>query len=901
MAVLCRWILVLTLLLAAGPRLSAASAADRAFEAAVQAFGDTFYDRAEAQFADFCQKFPASPRLAEAVLLQAEARIELTNYAGAIALLSAHQNMAGTNADQYLFWLAEAHSRNGDYRAASDEFAKLVKEFPASSRCLEAGIGEAAARVALARTEPSEWLRVIRLLQQTNGVFQTAVRTDAANELVPRGCLLLSEAQLATKDYRAAEQTLQPLAERLLNPKLAWQWQYLLCRIQLADGRLEAALQGTTNLLAMAANAAQRNLQADSAAFQASLLERLGRTNEALVAYQKNLAEGIPAERQRQALLKITELSLAQDQTPQATQMLEKFLGQYPEAPAADLALLTLGELRLRQYEAGADTNLVATATTNAPAATNGLQLALASLTALTKKFPQSPLIGKAQLDLGWCYWREGRLPEAQAAFQTAVACLPLSNDLATAYFRLADTQLQQTNFAGAIENYQTIIERFAALPEVRSNLFQRALSQTVRAGLAGGDRAAATNALQKMLAWYPHSPDTARALLLTGQEISRQGDPARARAMFSAFAGSAPEAPLLPELQLAIAGTYEQENQWTNAIRQYNLWLARFTNSSARPQAEYYLAYATYQAGQETNALMLFTNFIAQFPTNDLAPQAQLWVADYYYRTGNPVEAERNYQLLFRNTNWPPSDLTYEAQIMAGRAAVAHQGWGAAKDYFTKLYNNTNGPSLDLRVQALFEYGQTLMRLVDPAETNRLANCEEATLVFGRICDEYPTNRLAIPAWGEKAKCYLQWALARQQYDSLTNALNAFQRMIDSPQADVPARSQAKVGQAIVLRKWAEQKAGPEQSALLKQALSNCLDVVYGTILREPNERLDPFWTKEAGVEAFNLAESMQAWSQAVSVYQRLKNTVWPDLPAYLEKRAQKALENLERERWSR
>ena len=58
MAVLCRWILVLTLLLAAGPRLWAASAADRAFDAAVKAFQDTFYDRAEAQLADFCQKYP---------------------------------------------------------------------------------------------------------------------------------------------------------------------------------------------------------------------------------------------------------------------------------------------------------------------------------------------------------------------------------------------------------------------------------------------------------------------------------------------------------------------------------------------------------------------------------------------------------------------------------------------------------------------------------------------------------------------------------------------------------------------------------------------------------------------------------------------------------------------------
>jgi hypothetical protein len=370
---------------------------------------------------------------------------------------------------------------------------------------------------------------------------------------------------------------------------------------------------------------------------------------------------------------------------------------------------------------------------------------------------------------------------------------------------------------------------------------------------------------------------------------------------MFQEFATAVPDTALLPELQLAIAGTYEREDQWTSAIEQYNRWLAEFTNSSARPQAEYYRAEATtHQAGQETNALTLFTNFIAQFPTNDLAPRAQLWVADYYY-PGNPMEAERNYKLLFQNTNWPPSELTYEAQLMAGRAACARQGWGAAKDYFLGLYNNTNGPTIDSRLQAFFEYGQTLMQWMDPADTNRLANCEEATRVFDRICEKYPTNRLAIPAWNEKAKCYLQWGLARQQYDSLTNAINAYQRVIDSPQADVAARSQAKVGQATVLGKWAEQKTGAEQTALLKAALSNCLDVVYGELPFELDERLDPFWTKAAAMKGFDLAWELKAWSQAASIYMRLTNNVWPQLPASLEKRALKALENLEREKSGR
>ncbi len=896
MRVLWRWIVALNLLLAAGPRLDAASPADRAFEAAVKAFQDTFYARAEAEFADFCRKFPSSPRLPEAILLQAEARIELTNYAGAIELLTAHQGQAAAKADEYWFWLGEANSRKGDWRAAADAFAKLVRDFPGSARCLEATLGEASARAALAQAEPAEWARVMGLLQQTNGVFQSAARTNAASEMVPRGFLLLSEAQLATGAYRAAEETLQPLAKRLMNPRLAWQWQYLLCRIQLADGRTNAALQSTTNLLSAAGNSGQTNLVAESAAFQAGLLERLGRTNEAIAAYQRNLAEGIPAERQRQALLRITDLSLAEGNLVQATKMLEKFLAQYPDAASADLALLTLGELRLRQYETGAVPSPVAPATTNTLAATNHLQLAMAAFDALLKRFPQSPLVGKAQLDLGWCYWREGKLLESQTALQAAVERLPFSPDLATAWFRLAEVQFQRTNYAGAIKSYQALIERFAGLPEVKTNLLEPAMYQTVRAGLAGGDLPAVTNAMQHLLAEFPVSLSSARAVLLTAEEMGRRGNPGLGRQLLLDFARGAPAAPLQPERRLAIAATYEQEKMWAEAIEQYDSWLASFTNHPARPRAEYYRAWDTDQAGRETNALGLFTNFVARFPTNEFAALAQMWVADHYFNVRDFMEAERNYKLLFQNTNWAPSALGYEAQLMAGRAAVGHQDWKGAGDYFKSLYNDTACPT-NTRVRAFFEYGKTLLRVVDPNDPNKLANIEEATRVFGRICEEYPTNRLAIQAWIERANCYMQWALVKQQPESLTNAITAYQHVIDSAQADAAARSEAEVGQAIGLSKWAEQKAGPEQTALLRQALSNCLDVFYGTILRD-GEQPDPFMTRKAGIQAFDLAESLQAWSQAIGIYQRLTNSVWPQSPASLAARAARARENLEREK---
>ena len=370
--------------------------------------------------------------------------------------------------------------------------------------------------------------------------------------------------------------------------------------------------------------------------------------------------------------------------------------------------------------------------------------------------------------------------------------------------------------------------------------------------------------------------------MLLTGQHLGLRGHPGAARQLLLEFDKAVPGAPLRAERQLAVAATWEQENKPEQAIAQLDVWLASFTNHEARPHAEYSRFWNTWQAGRDTNALTLATNFVAKYPTNEFAPRAQIWVADYYYRMGDRVAAELNYQVIFHNTNWPLSALTFEAQLMAGRAAVARQGWKDARAYFTQLCSNTNGPpngpTLDLRYQALFEHAKALIRSVDPADTNRLANLKEATTALARICDDYPTNLLAVRAWGVRANCNLQWALAQQQYDLLTNAISAYQHVLDSPLADAALRSEAKVGLAVTLSKWAEHKTGKERTAFLEQALNHCLDVVYGKILRD-DEWLDPFFTKKAALTAFELADALQAWPQEVRLYQRLTNSIWPKL----------------------
>src|SRR5204862_5078631 len=133
------------------------------------------------------------------------------------------------------------------------------KEFPDSSRRLEAAIGEAAAHAKL-----RAWPRITELIQQPDGAFQQAAKQAGTNELIARGYLLLGEAQLEQKDYVGANATLQPLMTQKARPEINWRSAYLLCRLQLAEGQITNALLSMTNLIELAQLTSDAELQSET-------------------------------------------------------------------------------------------------------------------------------------------------------------------------------------------------------------------------------------------------------------------------------------------------------------------------------------------------------------------------------------------------------------------------------------------------------------------------------------------------------------------------------------------------------------------------------------------------------------------------------------------------------------
>jgi tetratricopeptide (TPR) repeat protein len=846
----------------AGLRLEAQPATN-SFEAALRLFQISAFDLAEKELAACIANQPQSDRVPEARLFQAQCRFRLGDSEGALTLLRSGPGAAGALADQYAYWIAESLYQKGNLAEAAQAFSRMLADHPGSARRLDASVGEAYAFFRL-----GDLRRTFDLLRDPKGHFQQAAQSRAEDELAQRGYLLWAEVALALQDFPAAEEALARLTDLKLPAEFAWQREYGQARAQWARQQPEVALGTLTNLLAQmggATNPPATKARADARSLQAAILEQQGQREAAIQAYEQNLGSVVPEARREEALQGIVRLALALGKLEEATARVEAYLQQGPGDTGVEPARMTLGELRLQQF--------YGTPETERGRVTNLLEQARQQFSLILTN-SSSPLAPTACLNRGWAGWEEGRLAgatnllaQATADFQRAAEGLPPSESQAIARFKLADGLFALGDHAAAASNYWRVVTNSAAVPVATNGLVDHALYQIVRASDALGDLPSANRSVELILRLYPDSFFGDRSVLFLGQAVSRAGRPAEAREVLEAFAKRFPGSELAAEAGLAVARTYQREADWARAGAEYDRWLARFTNHAARPKAEFERAWTAYRAGNETNALAGFMSLVAQFPNHPLAPWAQHWAADYHYRNEQFDRAEFDYQILFQNTNWPATELSQHARLMAGRAAFSRQDYHAARGYFTNLIADP-AASTNLLPEAWFELGNTLMADKPAGTTNALANYLDALVAFTKIPQNFPESRFVPLAWGQAGNCDLQLGVADpKRFD---DALEAYRNVLKSERADVATRSMAEVHIAVALEEKAKIAPAPERLGLVNEALARYLSVVTADL--RPNETADPFWVKEAALGAARLAEEQQRWEVAASLYEKLK-----------------------------
>ena len=847
-------------------KLLAATPEEIAYQAAYAAFSDGLNERAEKELADFIKRFPTSERLSEAILMQAQARFRLGQYDALISLLNANITNAGKNADKYRFWIGEAHFQSANYAAAANSYSQLLKDYQGTFLKSQAAYMEALSWYRLGNLT-----NAISLLSQTNSAFQQAANVQPNDEFVIQGQLLLGEIYMIQKKYDQADQSIQALKGRKLTPQLAWKKEYLNTRFLLAKNQVEQALAGITNLLESARSTGSPSVQADSTLLRGEVLKAANRFPEAVSVYEENL-ELYPSVQKREILLQAASLNRKLGNFEKAIRHLQTLLLLNPRDPEADTYKLSLGELHLAIFKMAKD-SAINNQTTNTSVSTN-LVLAINQFDQIITNAPKGQLLGLVHLNRGWCFWESQQWQPGLAAFKLAIENLPVSTNQMLARLKIADILFELKDYPAAITNYQEIVTARQKVPEFPDVYVQNALYQLLRAQVETLQPVPAANTLQTLLTNYPTASCIDRGLLLVAQAFIRSNQLDESRRFLQSLIEKLPQSSLVPEAKLVLARTYVLQKQWELAIQSYDQWVKIYTNNPKLPQVEFDRAWVRDQAGQATNALSFFTGFLERFPTHPNAPLAQFWIGNYYFNQNQFVDAEKNYQLLFRSTNWNPGVLGYQARLAAGRAAYARQGYNEARDYFQALIQfllrDTNSPP-SLLWEGYIALGDSLLLIKSPGETNVLTKFGEAINAFAKVPENDP---LAPLAWGRIANCHSQMGL--QDPTRYISATNFYWKIIQSTNANIEARSNAEVGLGIVREKMANAQSPTQAEENMKAALDHYRNVIYTANLR-PNEKPSAFWIARAGQEAARLLENQNRWNDLVTLYQRLI-TLLPD-----------------------
>lgn len=840
---------------------AAAPEEKNAYDAAVRAFEWSHFERAEKEFAQFIANFPDS---------------DLALKAAAFRLRSRAHHLA----DQ---------SKHGLAAAA---FRQLRREFPNSPNYLEFIMLEAWSEYHLGNRET-----VVNLLGDTKGPFQSAaiIRSlePAALKFQVSGWLLLAQTYLEQKNYPAARQALAQATNWDLNTEFQWRRQFILTKIHFAANEFEKALAQATPLLELAEATEKKEWIAESAAALGEVRIATNQKEAAIRAYKKNLAEGIPQNRRREAWTKI--IQLRQEQSPGPfpfLQSLEQFVAETPNDNALDIPLLALAKLKLQLYYQEKD-KINSAKESPTPTAAELLGDALTKLELLLHKFSESPLRGKALYHLGWCYWELQETEKSFSSFYNALNILPEGFEKDIAQFKLADGHYALKRYENALFHYQKIRQRIAAKAEPthphKETFLAQVLYQTLRAAIKDGNPDAAADAVSDLIALFPDNLLANKGTFLFGQHLLQIPQSSEARKIFRQLIERFPNFPLKAEVELAIAYSHELDGNWKSAADAYQNWTTTHPHHKKQAQAAYARAWCISQLNQENIAATLFQTFLEKHgkdksPNNQkLANQARLWLGNHHFNRRNFNTAKQLYTEIFNTQNQQTNLITFRARLMDSRASFRQNQFQETIDQLKTLRNhilksnlaNNYFKTFRAEVQlnlgdAYFEYGKQL-----PDPDDREKQIRQAQEQYQQIQNIQPNSRLWAIAEGRSAD-------AARFLSNYPQAKQSYQNIINSPpqQADITLRSQAEVALGIILEQEAEQaKTKAEQTSLQKKALHHYHNVIFGT--NRKTENFDAFWRLQALRQAVSLTIQLNGANAGIQFYQKAAKDFTQSMPS--------------------
>jgi tetratricopeptide (TPR) repeat protein len=784
---------------------------ERSLEAAQQSLKEGAFDLASDRAAALLKKYPKSELAPQAELVEAQALYQLGRSDAVLAALnlSAGQMKPREWADT-VYWQAEALLDLGRWVEAEQKFRALMALKEDNSHGDEAQLGLAWA--LFKQGKEADALALIGGLIKNRGGSATGQYAQ----------LLEAKIELSNRQFKEAIASLNSLISASPERAVTYEANYWLGETYAANSQPDKAA------------AAFQVVTGDTQAFPRWVVARawlgLGRAEHTLQQYDQAMLA-------YQQTYQLTENPATQLEAFRAYLNCAKDNGQLPDA-------VTKLQDFAKSSDAAAPAALLAIGT--ALADTQDDDRAIGVLESLLVAYPTSASIPAANDQLGQLYARHNRVP---AAIQALNACITSATD--PELIRSARSQLgcvllgQAHDYAGAAAQFAMISGGTDPAAENASYNFllaQADLSKT-------DDFLKGEADFEKR---FPKSSYLKPLALAEGGLLTAAGKTDNAKAAYQRGIAAPGTSADQESLLNALAHLQDQTNDLAGALVSYQMIVDQFPNDSfAAAQRGILVKYELKQLTEDQVEDAL-TKLALKYKDLAAAPDAYFHLGEFYLNHQDYVRAQDAFQQLV--TNYPNSDEVGTAYFYAGRAAFAHEDYTSALGLLEKV-PDTSPFKPDARLWEGRVYQQQ-------------QNFAQAQTMYDAVLATEKSGPLFVEASLLKGQCL--FALGSQDPGNYTQALGAFNQILQSQDGSIADRNEAAVRLAKCLDKLGR----------TDEALGKYLDVVYGNVAGNAAPKPQPpefSWQLEAGSQAGSILEKRKDWRGAIEVYKRLEQIGGP------------------------
>jgi TolA-binding protein len=749
--------------------------------------------------------------------------------------------------------LAQEAHRAGDTRAALRDYIDIVQSHPNRDEAPEAAYQ--AGRLYLSRDQHENAVRALRRvveqypsspyaeearepLAQAHMALdqpeQAAAVLAGATDLSARAHTLLGFAYLQTEQWTRSNRAFSQARQRgetspVLAYGLGWTAYHQGNHAQAAEYFAYAA-RGTHALARRAQFEAARNYQ---------LADQLDAAREAYAAY---VDQAPSANRADEALFEVGRLYYQRGAYDNAGQTMERLLRSYAGSEQRGQAHLVLGNVALQR---------------------NDMERAM-------EAFEEASALGAApdsirdaiEFQQAWSLYESRQYREAANAFMRVYQSgrLDQRNE---ALFWAGESFYQAENYPSARARLQRYIEAAPNGPSAPAARYTIAWSYFKQEQFAN-----AAAAFERFLSTYDADtriPYRADAQLRLGDSYFAQGRYDDALGAYDAVSNTGRDYALFQ-----MGEAYALQDRFEEAIESFDTLIDTFPESRWHPEALYRRGGVYFQMQEYDEARASYEQLLSMYPGHPRVPRTQYGIGDAYFNMGNLDAAVDAYQTVLEA--YPNSDVFSDAASSIQYAFVVQDNPDGAQALIDDIAGRIDDPersdALRFRVaEATYQSGDTeaamqqLRQFVRTAATDAYLpeayfllgrgyadqrQQQEAQTFFEQLIDSYPDH----PRVPEAA---LRLGEMYEQDEQYSQAVNAYMRAGDHPEAPTDVVARARYGEAM---------------ALLQQGRANDAEQLLRQIVRaQDSERL----VASARLGLARIAEENGSLDEAQRLYRQV------------------------------